>query len=153
MVAVSRAPRRLLDRRQRGAGAGGDLAGRRVDGRHVAQAQQAEHDLATPRHGAAHEAGVAALRHDADPRARAGAQHRGDLRGRRRSDDGQRRPAEAARPVGLVAGAQVGIGQTVVVADDRAQLGEEVFVRHATHASGTRLTLGPRRRRPASWWM
>ena len=64
---------------------------------------RAEHQLAVARHAAADEPGVAALRDHRQRRARAGAQHRRDLRRAARPHHGRARAAEAPGPVGLVA--------------------------------------------------
>jgi hypothetical protein len=114
-------PRCRLDGAQRRAGPDGDLPGQAVDVLDLVEPQQAEHDLAAARHRSAHQSGVAALRHDAHARIGAGDQHARDLLRRCGPDDRQRIAVKSPRPIGLVRGAQAGVGQALVVADDLAE--------------------------------
>ena len=77
------------------------------------------------RHRPADKPGVAALGHDADAGIGACAEHASDLVGRRRAHDRERGPGPAARPIGLVRGPQVGIGQAVARPDDLGELRNE----------------------------
>ena len=110
--------RRGLHGAQRRTGPDRDLAGQAVHLVDLVQPQQAEHDLAAARHRSANEPGVAALRHDPHAGIGAGDEHARDLVGRRGPHDRQRVAVESARPIGLVGGAQAGIGQAVALADD-----------------------------------
>jgi hypothetical protein len=125
MVAESRAPRSTPTAHP---AASARRAVEVLDGR---QPQRGEDHLAAARDRAAHQAGVAALGHHADARLGTGPQDTADLLGRAGSHDGQRLAAEAPRPIGLVAGAQRRIGQTVAVADDAAQSLDQVHRRES----------------------
>ena len=114
----SRRARRGLHGAQRGTGPDRDLAGEVVHLVDLVQPQQAEHDLAAARHRSANEPGVAALRDDPHAGIGASDEHARDLLGRRGPHDRQRVAVESARPIGLVGGAQAGIGQAMALADD-----------------------------------
>ena len=86
---------------------------------------QVEHDLAVQRHGAADEAGVAALGHDGRAGVAARAQHRRDLVDRARANDRGRRSGEATGPVAHLTGHDIGIGEHVRVADRDPQRAEQ----------------------------
>ena len=104
------------------AGPGGELPGIGVDVLEPGQATGRQHHLAPQRHRAAHEPGVPALGHHRHPGAAAPADDLGDLRGAPGADDGRRGADEAPGPVGGVGREDVGVGEHVVGADDRAQL-------------------------------
>ena len=89
-------PRDRLYRGQRGARANRDLARVGIDILEGREPQRREHDLAASRHRAAHEAGVAALRNDADTGIRARAQHGPDLLRRTRTDHRRQRDPRTA---------------------------------------------------------
>ncbi len=113
-----------------------DLARLHVHLADLVETRRTEHDVAAAWHRAAHQPRVPALRDDGDPRIGAQAQDRGDLLGRPGPHHRQRRPVETARPIGLVGGAEVGIGQGVLVANDAAKGGEEGVIGHARMLAG-----------------
>ncbi len=84
-------------------------------------------------HAPADEAGLAALRHERDARARARPHHRRDLAVIGRAYHRRRVAAEAAGPVGRLGSGDLGIGHHVGVTDDGAQLREESIVEGPLH--------------------
>jgi len=107
---------------QNAAGFGGDGQIGRIDGAHCVHALQAQHDLLARcvGHGADGQAGVAALRHQADASGGAGLDDGGHFGGAGRAHDGQRLALGALAPVAGV-GAQVAVGQHMGGAGDLAK--------------------------------
>ena len=101
------------------------LCGGRVDRSEVGEAGEAQDHLTAGRNAAADQAGVAALHHDRLPGGSARTQDLSDFLRRTRPDNGQCGAGEAAGPVGLIARAQVGVDQDVLVADNRTKVSEQ----------------------------
>jgi len=136
---------------------GGHLAGGDVDALEVVEPGGEQHHLTVTRDRAAHQPGIAALRHDRDPGPGAGAHDRGNLLGGPGPHHQPRPPAEPARPVDLVRGPQRRVGQHVRRPDDAGQL----LHQRIPHPAGVpptgwrlpdlaagQLRRGPARRRP-----
>ena len=103
---------RVLDRLQHAAGLGGRGVVVGVDGADAVEPAEAEADLGGVVRGRAeHQPGVAALRHDAEAEAGAGADHGLDLGDVAGAEDRQRGAGVVAEPVGEVGGHGVGLGQ------------------------------------------
>jgi hypothetical protein len=140
-------PRRagvLVEGGQRDAGAGRDLTGEAVDRLQPVEAPGGQHDGAVAGaggHAAGHQSGVAPLRDDGDAALGAPADDGGHLFDRTRSHHGRRLAPEAARPVDLVARADVGVDDDVVGADQRRQVTRE----RRGHAPVWRRPVRPRR--------
>ncbi len=104
---------RVLDGLERAAGVdgGGIVVG--VDGADAVHAGEAEAHLgvASVGQGAVDEAGIAALRHDRETEAGAGADHRLDLGRVARAQDRERAAGAVAEPGGEVRGHRVRVGQ------------------------------------------
>ena len=90
-----------------------DLTMLRVDRTDRVQTTQAQHHLAAAWNTSPDKACVATLGDDRRRPGRTRPQHAGDLVGAGRPHHTARRPAKTARPIGLVAGPQIGVDQDV----------------------------------------
>lgn len=106
------------DSRQGATRADGDLTRQDVHRTQIGQAAHAEHDLATPRNGSAHEPRIAALRDHRHAELGADRERRRDLLCVGRPHHGAGTAAEPPRPVDLVRGAHVRLGQDMLRSED-----------------------------------
>ena len=126
----------LLQRLQYAAGFHGDGQVGAVQRAYAVQAPQTEHDLAPAGvwRGAAHQTGVAALRHQGHAGFGAGAHDRGDFGRRARLHHGQRAARMAFAPV-LLPGREV-LGQHSLRADNGGELLQQAFHAGPSRCSG-----------------
>jgi hypothetical protein len=110
----------------RHAGAERHLACSRVHRADLGQPTGRQNDLPVAAgHPAANQAGVASLRHHADPIRRAPSKDSRHLLDIRRTHHRERLPHVPAGPVALIRGTDVGIDEDMVRADDCVQVCEE----------------------------
>ena len=131
--------RRLLDGLQDDARLDRHRIADQVDVEDAGHAVERQHDLAALllRDAAAHQAGIAPLRHHGDLLRRAEPHDIRDFLRVGRSHHGQRLAHEALAPVGDVGVLALFVGDQALVADDGAQFLDEVGLRHAAPYRGS----------------